>query len=475
VATLSCIGGTTPTPSIASFSPESGTPGESIVITGTNFNGATAVSFNDTPAVFTINSDTQITATVPATASKGAISISSASGTHQSTSFFTVNPIITLSQLSYTYDGLPKSVQVSTIPANLPVTITYNNLSALPVNAGTYAVAASIHNPNYTGSVEATLVIRKAPAKIVFSQLQQTFNGLAKPVAVTTTPAGLAAEIMYSNAAAPINAGSYEVSAMIKDANFEGSATGTLQVNKASQTITFEAPDDKMFGDAAFALTARASSQMPVQFSVVKGAAVVINNVVNITGAGEITIRATQAGNENFLEAAAIEKTICIKPAKPVITSSQTHPALFILTSSSTLGNEWLLNGEPIADATEQTYQVSKPGRYAVRVAIHGCSNISDEVILTGTHVDAALDASIRLFPNPASDKIAINVNGLPMSGAYTATVYNILGEKVAEKTMDYQTDRWQTELIISHLSAGHYIVHVTDGRQRSSKAFVKQ
>jgi hypothetical protein len=63
------------------------------------------------------------------------------------------------------------------------------------------------------------------------------------------------------------------------------------------------------------------------------------------------------------------------------------------------------------------------------------------------------------------------------MSGnrEYVATVYNILGEKVAQKNLDYQSEGWQAELSVSHLPAGRYIVQITDGQQKSTKAFIKQ
>lgn len=57
-----------PSPSITSVSPTGGPAqgGNTIVITGANFTGATAVTFGVTPATgFTVNSDSQITATVP--------------------------------------------------------------------------------------------------------------------------------------------------------------------------------------------------------------------------------------------------------------------------------------------------------------------------------------------------------------------------------------------------------------------------
>ncbi|MEZ0371764.1 MAG: IPT/TIG domain-containing protein [Candidatus Sericytochromatia bacterium] len=58
-------------PQVSSLSPASGptTGGTSVTITGSNFTGATAVSFGATPATsFTINSNTQITAVAPAAA-----------------------------------------------------------------------------------------------------------------------------------------------------------------------------------------------------------------------------------------------------------------------------------------------------------------------------------------------------------------------------------------------------------------------
>ena len=63
-------------PVITSFSPASGIVGSPVVITGQNLNIASSVTFNGTSAAFTINSPTQITATVPAGAATGNITVS---------------------------------------------------------------------------------------------------------------------------------------------------------------------------------------------------------------------------------------------------------------------------------------------------------------------------------------------------------------------------------------------------------------
>jgi hypothetical protein len=83
---------TVPAPTITSFSPTSGRTGTAVTITGTAFTGATAVRFGGVLASFTVNSATQITATVPVGAVTGKISVTTAGGTGTSATNFTVVP-----------------------------------------------------------------------------------------------------------------------------------------------------------------------------------------------------------------------------------------------------------------------------------------------------------------------------------------------------------------------------------------------
>ena len=79
------------TPTITSFTPASGVVGTQVTITGTNFTGATGVAFNGTNAsAFTVNSATQIQATVPTGATTGKASVTTAAGTVLSAADFTV-------------------------------------------------------------------------------------------------------------------------------------------------------------------------------------------------------------------------------------------------------------------------------------------------------------------------------------------------------------------------------------------------
>src|SRR6202030_1771194 len=75
-------------PTIASVTPTSGPVGASVTIGGTNFPGATAVTFNGSAATFTVTSATTIQTTVPTGATTGPVSVTTPGGTATSTTSF---------------------------------------------------------------------------------------------------------------------------------------------------------------------------------------------------------------------------------------------------------------------------------------------------------------------------------------------------------------------------------------------------
>jgi len=77
-------------PTISSFTPESGLVGASVVITGTFFTAASAVTFGGVSASYNVDSATQITATVPVNAITGAIVVTTSFGAATSGTDFTV-------------------------------------------------------------------------------------------------------------------------------------------------------------------------------------------------------------------------------------------------------------------------------------------------------------------------------------------------------------------------------------------------
>lgn len=82
----------TAAPTITSFSPPSGKVGSLVIVNGTNFTGATAVTLNGVDANFTVGKATQLTLTVPSGATTGPIVVSNAAGDATSATNYTVTP-----------------------------------------------------------------------------------------------------------------------------------------------------------------------------------------------------------------------------------------------------------------------------------------------------------------------------------------------------------------------------------------------
>jgi hypothetical protein len=105
-------------------------------------------------------------------------------------------------------------------------------------------------------------------------------------------------------------------------------ASGTLTLNKASQTITFGPLADRTHGDAPFWLTATTDSGLAVSYSssdpTVAG---VSGNTVTILKAGATTLTASQAGDDNHHAATPVGQTLNVNPAQTPFEAWAAAPA----------------------------------------------------------------------------------------------------------------------------------------------------
>ena len=84
----------------------------------------------------------------------------------------------------------------------------------------------------------------------------------------------------------------------------------TFQVAVQAQTITFGALSNRVLGTAPFAVSATASSGLPVSFSSLTTGVCTISGVtVTLAAAGTCTIRASQTGNGSFAPAAPVDQS----------------------------------------------------------------------------------------------------------------------------------------------------------------------
>ncbi len=97
-----------PPPTVTGVSPNSGFSSYSIVVTGTNFTGASAVEFGATAASFTVNSATSITATAPSGSGSVDVTVTTSGGTSA-----------TSAADQFTYSGGTPVTEVATYRADL--------------------------------------------------------------------------------------------------------------------------------------------------------------------------------------------------------------------------------------------------------------------------------------------------------------------------------------------------------------------
>lgn len=133
-------------------------------LTATYNGSAHAVTATTTPAGLSIGFTYNGSATAPIAAGSypvvATISDPNYTGTATGTLVISkASATVTLGGLSATFDGTAHAVTTTTVPAGLSVSVTYNGSATAPSAAGSYAVAATITDPNYTRSATGTLVI----------------------------------------------------------------------------------------------------------------------------------------------------------------------------------------------------------------------------------------------------------------------------------------------------------------------------
>jgi len=190
-------------PVITSISPVTGSTsgGTSVIITGTGFTGATAVTFGPSSAAFTANSDTQITATTPSGSGIVDVNVTTPGGFNQYTQAFTyVSPPTVTSVLPPTGSPLG-GTSVTIIGTNLiganavtfggTTATSFNIVNATAITAGTPLhasglVTVNVTTPNGTAIGTGTYTYNAAP---IIASLNVTSGTVAggTPILITGT------------------------------------------------------------------------------------------------------------------------------------------------------------------------------------------------------------------------------------------------------------------------------------------------
>ena len=155
-------GGITSCPTVTNLNPTTGAIGSNVTITGTNFTGTNSVTFtNNVAAVFTVDNPSQITATVPAGAVTGPITISKPSCTPVQTATFTVSapacPAVT--SIMPTTGAVGSNVTLTGTDFTGTATVTFtNNVTAVFTVDNANQITATVPAGAVTGPITVTKV-----------------------------------------------------------------------------------------------------------------------------------------------------------------------------------------------------------------------------------------------------------------------------------------------------------------------------
>ena len=181
----------------------------------------------------------------------------------------------------------------------------------IPVVANIQPPSAAVQSGAFTLTVNGSSFVAGASVLWNGQSRPTTFNGSTQ----------LLAQIPGSDLGA---AGTVTIT-VLNPAPGGGTSTtsATFTVTKGSQTINFGPLGNKTLQDPPFDVFATATSGLPVAFSVLSGPATISGSTVTITGAGTVTIRASQSGNQNFNAAPNVDQSFTVAKANQTITFNQ--------------------------------------------------------------------------------------------------------------------------------------------------------
>jgi hypothetical protein len=248
------------------------------------------------------------------------------------------------------------------------------------------------------------------------------------------------------------------------------------------QTISFGDIPDQTYGDDPFEIVASSHAGLPLTLEVVSGPGALVDSFVTITGAGMITLRASQAGNDQYFPAIA-EKVVTVNKAAQTIsfgvlapgikgqqvmlsaTSSVGLPVVFSIASGpgTLTGNSLRLNDEGLV-----TVQADQPGNENYAAA----TLVQQTVLVLG--LDYLKDGiGLLAYPNPTSGPLKVKFTNKG-NKTYSFLLIDRSGTIVRSATVPAGNSANEVNFNLSGLQNGLYFLHASDGTEKSVRIIVK-
>jgi uncharacterized delta-60 repeat protein len=157
-----------------------------------------------------------------------------------------------------------------------------------------------------------------------------------------------------------------------------------------------------------------------------------------------------------FNNSAAIYNSVCLV-STPVVTIAGN-----VLSSTSTTGNQWYLNGNPINGANGQSVTATSAGQYTVVTTQNGCMSMpSNTVAYSVTAIDPLeSEWKLQVGPNPVQNQLVIHHNSREK---LDLEILDLAGRRVWHKTGIAST----SFVDMSKLNGGVYVVKIVDRKTK--------
>ncbi|GAA3985780.1 hypothetical protein GCM10022407_33320 [Hymenobacter antarcticus] len=454
-------------PVISSFTPNTGPAGTTVVITGNYFTGATQVTFNGTVApVFTVNSATQITVTVPAGITTGFLTVTTPNGIGVSTIRFvaplpndlcsgaialTCGQNVTGSTLGATAAGDPIGSCTETVDAGgvfysivgtgADITLsTCNTATSFDTKLFVYSGSCGVYtcvagNDDFTPSVTCSTVTFNS---VLGTNYLVFVSGYLTAVGnfVLSTTCAIPVPVPVITSLSP-NSGPIASGIVIMGSNF----TGTTNVTFNGTAATFNVID----------------------------AANIVATVPNGATTGNVVVRNGSVASNGvlFTVTTPVPVITSIAPALgPVGTSVTLTGSGFGGTTDLTL-NRVSVPGFTVVNATTITFTVPV-GATSGNVVVNTAGGASNGRTFTVTIASASKNANqseFSVWPNPIAAKGTLHVTLVVPATAARLTLHNVLGQVVGTRTFSGD----DTEFSTAGLAAGTYLLTVQTDRRAPS------
>ena len=255
-----------------------------------------------------------------------------------------LNTLTTVAITASASSGLPVTLGLATGSAaavGLSAAVSPSTLTSLGGSTGTVKlIATQAGNTNYdaASTASADLEVTKANQQITFTgPTDQAFNATSPTVslAATTDATGLPVSFAVVSGNATVAGSTLTLTGtgkVVVRASQAGDGTynpapsvdRAFTVGRTSQTVTFNALGNAIYGDPAITLSATTTPVgRTVTFELISGPATLTGGTtLTLTGAGDVKVQASQAGDTDYAAATPVVRTFTVAPKALTVTGT---------------------------------------------------------------------------------------------------------------------------------------------------------